>query len=410
MFVSHRDAVIERRPPRSAEGADWPLAPLRRRAGATDRALGTAGASAPAASHPTASAPSAALSAKAPNSARAAVGDGVAADAASALVLHHVGCCVCGADEGVPVGVGEDFEYRTSPDSFLAMRCRHCGLVYLDPRPAPSELPRIYPPTYHAFDFSAERYGFVYRVRRALEARRAMQWCRGLPSDARILDVGCGDGFHLRLLRDFGPAGWSLEGVDASPRAVEAARRAGLTVHQGTVETVSLPEAQYDLVLLVATIEHVDDPPGVLRAVRRLLRPGGRVVIVTDNTDTLDFRLFHGRHWGGYHFPRHFNLFDRGTLGRLAHGVDLDVDSMSTVVSPVNWVYSIRNALVDWQAPSWLVERFSLRAPVALALFTAFDTLHQMAGRGALLRAILRRPADVDAGRAPPPHAGAPGA
>src|SRR6202040_2799794 len=128
---------------------------------------------------------------------------------------------------------------------------------------------------------------FVYRVRRTLEARRAMQWCRGLPSDARILDVGCGDGFHLRLLRDFGPAGWSLEGVDASPRAVEAARRAGLTVHQGTVETVSLPEAHYDLVLLIATIEHVDDPPGVLRAVRRLLRPGGRVVIVTDNTDTL---------------------------------------------------------------------------------------------------------------------------
>src|SRR5215472_13427573 len=95
-------------------------------------------------------------------------------DTQQPLVLMHVACCVCGATNGQPVGVGEDFEYRTSPDSFLAMRCRDCGLVYLDPRPATSELARIYPPHYHAFDFSAERYGFVYRVRRRLEARRAM--------------------------------------------------------------------------------------------------------------------------------------------------------------------------------------------------------------------------------------------
>jgi SAM-dependent methyltransferase len=310
------------------------------------------------------------------------------------LSLTHVSCCVCGATNGQPIGVGEDFEYHTSPDSFLAMRCRECGLVYLDPRPTPSELPRIYPREYHAFDFSAERYGFVYRVRRALEARRAMQWCKGLPPDARILDVGCGDGFHLRLLRDFGPATWSLEGVDASPRAAEAAREAGLTVHEGTIENASLRTSWYDLVLLIATIEHVDDPPGVLRAVQRMLRPGGRVVIVTDNTATLDFAIFGGRHWGGYHFPRHFNLFNRATLTTLATRTGFEVDSISTVMSPVNWVYSIRNTLVDWRAPSWLVERFSLHSPVSLGVFTIFDTIYQWCGAGALLRAVFRRPID----------------
>src|SRR5579862_6126732 len=258
----------------------------------------------------------------------------------ASLVLNHVACCVCGATDGQPVGVGEDFEYHTSPDTFLAMRCRQCGLIYLDPRPAPSELDRIYPPNYHAFDFSAERYGFVYKVRRWLEARRVMSWCKGLPPDARILDVGCGDGFHLRLLRDFGISTWSLEGVDASPRAVAAARRDGLVVREGTIETLRLAPGSYDLVILVATIEHVDDPPGVLGAVRRALRPGGWVVIVTDNTATLDFAMFGGRHWGGYHFPRHFNLFNRSTLSALAARCGLEVDRIETVVSPVNWVYS----------------------------------------------------------------------
>ncbi len=309
-----------------------------------------------------------------------------------ALRLERVGCCICEVEDAVPVGVGADFEYRTSADMFLAMCCERCGLVYLNPRPIVEELSRIYPANYHAFDFSAARYGFVYKVRRRLEARRVMSWCHNLPDDARIIDVGCGDGFHLDLLREFGKSGWQLEGVDASERAVNVAAQRGIRVHQGTIEQLDLPADFYDLALLIATIEHVGDPPAVLRAARRLLKPGGRIIIVTDNTDTLDFRLFGGGYWGGYHFPRHWNLFSPNTLRALAAQADLEVESLKTIVSPVNWVYSIRNLLVDVQAPAWLVNRFSLQSPISLGIFTLFDMLHQIRGKGALLRAILRRP------------------
>jgi hypothetical protein len=139
----------------------------------------------------------------------------------------------------------------------------------------------------------------------------------------------------------------------------------------------------------------VSDPVGVLSAVGELVRPGGRVVIVTDNTDTLDFRLAGSRYWGGYHFPRHWNLFNYNTLRALARSAGLEPESISTQLSPVNWVYSVRNALVDWHAPTWLVEQFSLSSPVSLAIFTAVDSAFQVAGRGALLRAVLRRPAGV---------------
>lgn len=315
------------------------------------------------------------------------------ASSPDALTLEHVRCCICGtADDGAPIAVGEDFEYRTSRDAFLAMQCRTCGLVYLNPRPATQELPRIYPSNYHAFDFSAENFGFVYKVRRRLEARRVLAWCDGLAADARIVDVGCGDGFHLRLLREFGREDWQLEGVDLSARAVESAARDNLKVHEGSIEQLALPEAAYDLALLIQTIEHVADPPAVLRAVRRILKPGGKVVVVTDNTDSLDFRAFRKRHWGGYHFPRHWNLFNPATLRALATQAGLEVESLTTVVSPVNWVYSVRNTLDDYGAPGWLVNRFSLQATGALAAFTIFDMLHQLCGRGALLRAVLRRP------------------
>jgi SAM-dependent methyltransferase len=317
---------------------------------------------------------------------------GVQHDADEPLSLVPVECCICERDEAHPLAVGEDFEYHTSPDTFLAVRCEQCGLVYLSSRPSTADLPRIYPPNYHAFEFSAEHFGLVYRIRRRLEAHRVLSWCRNLDDDARIIDVGCGDGFHLQLLRDFGQPGWQLEGVDSSARAVEEGARARLKIHEGDVEQLDLPQGAYDLALLIQTIEHVADPPGVLRAVRALLKPGGSLVIVTDNTGSLDFKLFKGRHWGGYHFPRHWNLFDTKTLRALARKVELEVVSLETVVSPVNWVYSVRNSLVDWGAPLWLTNRFSLRSPGSLSVFTLFDMLNQLMGRGALLRAILRRP------------------
>ncbi len=306
--------------------------------------------------------------------------------------MDTVLCNVCGSDEVIPLAVGEDFEYRTSPDSFLAVKCRGCGLVYLNPRPAMSELDRIYPPDYHAFDFSADRYGFVYKVRQRLEAKRILKACKGLPDNARILDVGCGDGFHLDLLQKFGKSSWQLEGIDMSDRAVEMGKLRGLKIHQGTVQSMAIPEGTYDLAFMIATIEHVDQPLEVLQAVGKMLKPGGTVVMVTDNTDTLDFKWFQGRHWGGYHFPRHWNLFSPLTIRRLAQEAQLEVVELKTIVSPVNWVYSIRIRLQDWGAPKWLVNQFSLNTPITLGIFTLFDMVNQFFGHGALLRVVLRRP------------------
>ena len=255
-----------------------------------------------------------------------------------------------------------------------------------------SELARIYPPSYHAFDFSSERYGLPHRVRRRLEARRILPWASSMPPGGRIPHPGCGDGFHLGLLREFGSAEWILEGVDASEWAVNAGRAKGLTIHHGTVQSAGLPPASYDLALLIATIEHVDDPSAVLRAVHALLRPGGRIVIVTDNTACLSFRLFGKRHWGGYHFPRHWNLFDQRNLRLLATRTGFEVERIRTIITPVNWTYSVHNTLVDWGAPRWLVNRFTLASPVSLGIFTLLDGVLQAAGRGGLLQAILRKP------------------
>ena len=308
------------------------------------------------------------------------------------LRMVHVRCGLCDADQPETLALGEDFEYRCGTEVHRAVRCTVCGHVYLNPRPHEDEMARIYPPSYHAFNFSAERFGLAFKVRRYLESRRLLRYCEGMPADGRVLDVGCGDGFHLQLLRDFGKPGWTLEGVDASSQAVAAGKQAGLTIQHGRLEALNLPDSYYDRILLIQTIEHLGDPAATLSAIRRVLKPGGSVTVVTDNVRSLDATLFRGRHWGGYHFPRHWNLFSEGTLRKLASRVALTPMKISTIVSPVNWVYSVRNWLQDSGAPAWVYERWSLSSPATLAAFTLADCALHVLGRGALLCATLQRP------------------
>jgi SAM-dependent methyltransferase len=145
---------------------------------------------------------------------------------------------------------------------------------------------------------------------------------------------------------------------------------------------------------MIMTIEHVEDPVEVLKRARRLLRPGGRLGIVTDNTGAPDASFGRSRHWGGYHFPRHFYLFNRRSLSQLASLAGFEVDRMGTMMSPVNWTYTVHNALDDWGAPRWIVDRFTLESAPALAIFSLVDLLAGLLGRGALLRTVLRRPLD----------------
>ncbi|MHC4946142.1 MAG: class I SAM-dependent methyltransferase [Planctomycetota bacterium] len=127
----------------------------------------------------------------------------------------------------------------------------------------------------------------------------------------RLLDVGCGDGAFLARMSGLG---WAVEGIEFDSEAADHARdKHGHTVHQGRLESSRFPENLFDAVTMNHLIEHVHDPVSLMKESYRILKPGGRLIVVTPNAGSMGHRKF-GEAWYLLDPPRHLILFSRHTL------------------------------------------------------------------------------------------------
>jgi len=130
---------------------------------------------------------------------------------------------------------------------------------------------------------------------------------------ASIADVGCGQGARLVVLRALGAS--VVVGSEMDAEAARFARDSyDLPVHVGSAEAISAPGEGFDLVFLSEVIEHVLDPIALLRAVARLLRPGGFFCLSTPNAGV---RHRAGKGWTQLHLDfDHLTLFDDASIRR----------------------------------------------------------------------------------------------
>ena len=165
------------------------------------------------------------------------------------------------------------------------------------------------------------------RIPRYRELVRAAALWLARANGGVLLDVGCGDGSYMKRMRDLG---WRVQGIDPDRRAVEVARaRFDLEVEEGRLEENRFPDNSFDAVVAGHVIEHVHDPLTFLRECRRILRPGGRLVVLTPNYLGLQRRWL-GRRWIGLDCPRHLFLFSRRSLGRCCEMAGLNVYNLRT--------------------------------------------------------------------------------
>ncbi len=98
---------------------------------------------------------------------------------------------------------------------------------------------------------------------------------RNPQSAIRILDVGCGTGANLEMLKQFGEA----EGVDVSVEALEFCKLKGLKVHKGLAESLPFANESFDLVTALDVVEHLDDDIAGLKEMNRVMKSDGKTLI-----------------------------------------------------------------------------------------------------------------------------------
>lgn len=256
-----------------------------------------------------------------------------------------------------------------SPGTWSTRQCRkrRCGLAWLEPQPLPDQIGKLYE-SYYTHGTDAERSalesgeadeidlsGLVSHGRTRLIKKilgKLLFWRRfwfdsdfvylGSRPPGRVLDVGCGAGDYLAILRH---AGWDPVGIDFDEKAVAMARLKGIDATVGDLAGAGFATNSFDAVTMMNVIEHLPAPDAVFAECCRILRPGGRLVMMTPNIDALGHEAF-GPDWRGLEIPRHLFLYSARTLRAFARRAGFGrVEAFSQMRNPAGALFMVEQSV-----------------------------------------------------------------
>lgn len=243
---------------------------------------------------------------------------------------EYVSCELCGADDTQRLFCGRDRQLNVK-GVFSVVKCRNCGLIYINPRPTQEAILRYYPEEYRGFSHVSPENRFIKGLRRILKrflfemvpqgekvlssVRSATPWLPAVRKrTGRVLDVGCGEGRTLYRLKQLG---WQTYGVELDHKAARhASETLGLNIFCVQLEEASFPAEYFDLLIFRHSLEHLPHPLASLCEAHRVLKVGGEAIVEVPNACSLQARLFRDR-WVYWDIPRHLYTFSDVTLQRM---------------------------------------------------------------------------------------------
>ncbi len=155
-------------------------------------------------------------------------------------------------------------------DIFNTVRCIDCGCIYIDPYPDSAEICKYYPldkyygsETGKRFNFIIERLIYYFRF---LRIKKILKFKK----QGTILDIGCGRGITLSILKTMG---WDCTGIELSKGLADYIKRNyAIDVMTCSVEECNFPEERFDVVNIYHVLEHMEHPLATLKEVRRIIK------------------------------------------------------------------------------------------------------------------------------------------
>jgi len=308
---------------------------------------------------------------------------------AERLVLRRaefilVRCPMCAADAENLAFTKEGFDYNL---------CPACGSLYASPRPAPAAQAD------YAINSEAVKFWSTHFYRQTAEARREMIFRpraalvadfvkHGLVERRQVFaDIGAGYGLFMQELATLNVFKRIL-GVEPDSRLARICRARGFEVIEKWAEDIAEGEVAADFAAAYEVLEHVFDPLTFLRACKRMLQPGGVLLLTTLSIDGFDLQVL-WEHSRSISPPQHLNLPSVSGVKKLVERSGMEVIEISTPGQLD--VDIVRNMI--YAHPALVVARFA--RIIALADdetrrdFQAFLQIHRLSSH---LRCIIRRP------------------
>ena len=209
--------------------------------------------------------------------------------------METVTCNLCGGSNLRQVYSQPDVQFF--PDRwFDVVECLDCGLGFVNPRPKFDETAEYYPTEFfNSFEHPTNTARYKTQAK-FLDFANAI-------SPRRLLDIGCANGDFPRFMRD---RDWSVEGVEVSPNAKGIK---DFPVHRMDFSQCPLNEPAFDAITAWAVFEHVHDPMRYFQKAARLLKPGGRLILLVTNFESLSSRALFRED-----VPRHLYFFSKDTI------------------------------------------------------------------------------------------------
>jgi SAM-dependent methyltransferase len=240
-------------------------------------------------------------------------------------------CPACGAEDEFPRVTVPDREYGLELRVQYAA-CAACASVFQVPMPGLGDLGSFYPADYHSMSGNSP----LAKIRHGMRVRRLL---RLVPSGAAILDYGSGNGSFLLAAAAAAPEGsyygYEIGGAD-SVRELEGGK---VKIFEGSAEHLLAYLPEVHLITMNHVIEHLPGPLGLLESLLGKLKPGGVFEGQTPAAGSLEHRVF-GRHWSGYHAPRHTVVFSRQGLSKMLQQAGLEAITIQGAFNPAGLAVS----------------------------------------------------------------------
>ncbi len=224
--------------------------------------------------------------------------------------METITCPLCASSNSRLVFKRKDWVFQVSEEAFCVVRCHNCGLVYVNPRPAEEEIHDYY--TEEFYDTTITGTDLLKRNAQQLQLKYRYV-CDIAPG--KLLDIGCGKGDFLFYMQQ---KGWQVRGMDFSSKPPNLF---DLDIFYGDLASATYPPASFDLVTAWAVLEHVYRPLQMLKQANQLLKPGGKIVVLVSNFDSLPAWFMRQDD-----VPRHTTLFTARTLGEMLHRAGFAMD------------------------------------------------------------------------------------